>query len=521
MIEKSVWKILPLYLVLGALLLTVFYSCVEEGGFDEYPKVDIVYDDIDSLQFLWFKIDRSINQGIYRDIYFHEHLMDGHYYADIIEYKTDISSLKPKFLTNADHVLADNIEIKSGENILNFDSIIRFRLFTETGKHRDFIIELKNSSKQELPLMVIETYNKKKVENRTDWIKGRIIIDGQSSEFSNYEGEVEIKGRGNLTWEHPKKPYSIRLKNPSSILGMETETNWVLLANAFDKTLLRNRVALEIGKHTSLAWTPDSRYVNLILNGDFLGNYLVCEKIKIGESRVDIEELTYLDNDESLISGGYLLEFDRLHEKLDTYFRTETYDLPVGLRDPKILNQNQRNYITNHLNMVEEELARIPESNNYKNLVDIDSFIDWWIVNELTFNRDAAIPGSFYMYKDREGKLFAGPIWDFDYHTFNNLGSFILKYQSPWIAAMFEDETFVYRVKERWSEVKPFLDEVTQYIDAEKEHIRYSAEFDKAYWDIWEGPNGDEFMTWEDAIERMKLKYSARLSWMNSRINSW
>lgn len=143
-----------------------------------------------------------------------------------------------------------------------------------------------------LPVIVINTPGAKTIDSKEDWIESAAV------KIYNIKGEIEteastaIKGRGNTTWSYPKKPYTLKLDSKTEILGMPKHKRWVLLANWMDRTMMRNDISLEMGRRSkALEWTPRGQFIELVLNNRHLGNYYLCEQIKIDESRVNISEL--------------------------------------------------------------------------------------------------------------------------------------------------------------------------------------------------------------------------------------
>ena len=185
---------------------------------------------------------------------------------------------------------------------------------------------------QTLPVVYINTNDNAPIVDKDNWIPGTMDIKGLD-ESDNYNGTMNIKGRGNSTWGYPKKPYAIKLDSKSKILGFPKHKRWVLLANWMDKTLLRNHVAFEISKNTGLAWTPRGKFVELVLNGEPQGNYYLCEQIKIDENRLNINELSNSDTDAESITGGYLLELDVYYDEVNK-FHSKLKELPFMIKEP-------------------------------------------------------------------------------------------------------------------------------------------------------------------------------------------
>jgi hypothetical protein len=521
---KAIFSIRILALLLTAIL--TFSSCVDVSDLidddSDYiePPITYVFSDVDSLKFISYRIDDTINPKIYSDVFFTYHSDDNKYKADIQYYHTDLSSLKSIYRTNATRVTVNDISQISGYTPNNFNNVITYRLYTINGNYKDVTFQLTNNCNLDIPLIVINTEKAKPIENRDDWIPGKMFIDKQLTNETEYIGKIEIKGRGNNTWGNSKKPYVLKLINESSILSMNSEKKWVLLANASDRTLLRNKVSFEIAKQTSIAWTPDSRFVNVILNGRFIGNYLICEQIKISTNRVNITQMSYDETSNQGIKGGYLIEMDRFFNE-PTKFRSQYANLPVLIKEPEYLNSYQFNYIQNYINTLEASLYGDISSGDYLDYIDINSFVDWWIVYESTVNLDANLPGSCYMHKDNGGKLYAGPVWDFDLTTFKASTNFHIMNKCMWYPKLFSDPFFKQIAKQRWELLKPNLISVINYIDMQKNYIQNSAITNWEIWTINSGSNQDETLPWTEAVERMKTNYTNRLNWLDAQISTW
>ncbi len=520
-------KLKKYILFIAIIQILIYSSCIDDLSLfnDDKPTqievpIPLIYSDADSLMFVSYRIEDSLNSKIYSDIYFTFDSVDNKYKANIEYFHTDLSSLKAIFRSNAKSIKVNDIKQISAYTTNNYYHEITYRLYTITGNYKDFTFQLTNNCDLDIPLLVINTEKAQSINNRYDWIRGKMIIDKQISNELDFTGEIEIKGRGNNSWGMPKKPYTIKLKEESFLLGMNKHSRWVLLANASDKTLLRNRVAFEISKKTSLAWTPDSKFVNVIINGSYVGNYLLCEQIKISENRVNISKMSYDDTSLEGVTGGYLIEIDRFYNE-PTKFRSQFSNLPILLKEPEYLNTYQFNYIQNYINTIESYLYSDTISDNYHDYIDINSFIDWWIIYEITVNLDANLPGSCYMYKNIGGKLFAGPVWDFDLTTFKSSTTFHIKNKSLWYPQLFSDHYFKQLAKQRWIILKPSLETISDYINQQKIYIQNSATVNWAKWTLNNGSNQDEKLPWDEAVDKMKKNYIDRLNWMDAQISTW
>ncbi len=442
-----------------------------------------------------------------------------------LPYGSNLSALVPVFTSSGKRVTVNGKEQRSGETANNFSSPLEYVVEMADGSRQTFTVSIAFSN---LPVVYVNTENGAPVTSKETWLTGsKMVIANAGTESLNYE-EVSIRGRGNSTWSYPKKPYAVKLDKRTEVLGMPAHKRWVLLANWMDRTCMRNAVAFELGRCTDgLGWTPRGRFVDLILNGKFLGNYYLCEQIRIDENRVAIAEMTSADIDAASITGGYLLELDTYFDepnKFRSVYGNSTdgqQGLPVNIKAPEddVLVSQQFNYIRDYFLEAERALyaSNFPADKSYRELIDINSFIDWWLVHELTGNGEPNHPKSSYMHKDRNGKLKAGPLWDFDWQTFKPYTEFRVK-SSIWYGRFFRDPEFVAAVKQRWTEAEPRFRQVLGFIDRTKQEIQLSLEANCEQWPIYQNYNGDEQLSFDAAVASLRKCYEERLDWLDSQI---
>lgn len=334
-----------------------------------------------------------------------------------------------------------------------------------------------------MPILYVFTPDNTPVNQKDTWIEHSHAYLREADGVTITDlGEANIRGRGNTTWNYIKKPYAFKLDKKAELLGMPSDKRWDLLANYLDRTRLRNDLALELGRRLKakgvpgLDWTPQGKFVELYLNGEFLGNYYLCEHIKISKKRVPITEMKSTDIDEESITGGYLLEcgtemdMDDKHQPESTWqhqFYTgahsnplhgSNYRIPVMIKDPDedVIVPEQYNYIKNYVNSAQSSIIN---GRDWTEKIDLDSFICWMVVQEVVDNYEPTHPKSAYMHKDRNGKLMMGPLWDFDYNTFNGGGTPVYHY-SLWYPFLYKNATFRDRLKELWPQISSALREV-------------------------------------------------------------
>ena len=436
-------------------------------------------------------------------------------------YIANRENLIATFTTNGEKVIVNGIEQISGVTKNDFTSPVTYSIVSADGKVENYVVNLTTTG---LPIVVINTPDEATIPPKTaDWLPDTEfkIINNDGS--IDYESLINIRGRGNSTWTYPKKPYAIKLEKKASILGMPKHKRWVLLANWMDRTMLRNRVAFRISEMTDLAWTPRGEFVEVILNGEHKGCYYLCEQIKIDENRVNIAELEDTDNEGDTVTGGYLMELDKYYDELFK-FKSSIMQLPYMFKDPDEITDMQYQYMQNFINTLEEALYDDERFANreYAKYLDIDSFIDWWFVYELTGNYEPNAPKSVYMYKDRLRPLMAGPVWDFDWGTFMTWKT---KYYSVnkaiYFERLFQDPTFKTRIKERWNLLKPNFETVGAYIDEEASKLIISDSINSPMWPITQNINGDETMSFLESVSLMKDNYNAKLNWLDKQIQQY
>lgn len=398
-----------------------------------------------------------------------------------------------------------------------------------------------------LPVLYVYTPDSAPVVSKDEWLKESHAYlkaaDGTVSDL----GTASVKGRGNTTWRNfDKKPYALKLDKKTALLGMPKDKRWDLLANAVDRTRLRNDIAFELGRRLSpdhgqhyFDWTPRGEYVELVLNGTHMGNYYLVEHIKIAQDRVDITEMTAADITEPGITGGYLLEMSTEMDEVNQFYTNafpdaypykdgqhrfdgSNYRLPIMVKDPDedVMQPAQLAWLKDYVNTLQGHIAR--NDGDWTSQVDMDSFICWMFVQEVVGNYECFHPKSAYLHKDRGGKLAMGPLWDFDYGTFKkDYRSTPVYHYSIWYPQMLQNGTFKARVKELWPIVRPLLRDVANtYVDARAAAIKASVERDWAAWPTSNNANLDINLSFDAAVASLKAALNSRLDQMTGEVNN-
>ena len=220
-----------------------------------------------------------------------------------------------------------------------------------------------------------------------------------------YSGSLQaVRGRGNATWAQPKKPYTLELSTAQSLLGMGSAEKWILLPNCLDPSNLRNKLIYDYAEELGLPYTPECQWVDLYLNGEYAGLYLLCEKNEVHKQRVDIPE-----------DSGFLVSRekpDRIGRGDRSYFVTQS-GVPIRIHhslNPTAL-QDQFQSLENAL-MAPDGIDPTTGC-HWQDLIDLDSWVRKYLIEEISGNLDAGAI-SQYFYGNGSGKIYAGPIWDYD-----------------------------------------------------------------------------------------------------------
>lgn len=451
-----------------------------------------------------------------------------------------------------------------------------FRVWEDTGADLpDYPTYRTVSALADFPRIDItwEEETQRLAEGEYTWVDGTVRFRDPKGMYktekeTEYETDTQvlkmrIRGRGNTSYDAEggiKHSYKVKLSEHRKVFGMKGDKDWLLLADVQDPTLLRNAVALRIARMVSMPWTPKYRAAEVYFNGQYGGCYLLVEAKEVDrENKIPITVVEPGQTD-----GGYLLEIDNKGD-FDRYFRTQTFQKKIKFKDPDFGDRNnpdnsadavaQMNYITGYVNEVERLLkARSfdPET-GYQSMLDMDTFIGNYIVQELTMNVDGGMRLSTYFAKDKDTKLFMPMVWDFDLslgncsyigHDFNldpgmdGPEGWFIKIrggsfengdwdgsQKSYYQYLFEDPLFVQALQKRWNEVKPRLDKIPGFIDKMSEYNKLAydhnvAENKNPRSTRWSYNPPDNFTSWSEAVTYMKDFYQKRLEWLDVEINN-
>ena len=344
---------------------------------------------------------------------------------------------------------------------------------------------------------------------------GRILVMDAEGEIGHIGVLDFIKGRGNATWRSDKKSYAVKLSDAADLFGMGEAKDWILLCNGFDGSKIQNKLCLDMAAAAGLAYSVQSEWIDLYLNGVYHGNYLLCEKVEAGENRVEIGE-------------GFLIERDYYFDK-ENGFYTEDGN-PFSLSYPQTLTQEELEEIAGHLKKIEDEVLAgdLETAGEY---LDWDSFILRYVLDETVLNQDTGVTSMFFYKPEGERKLYSGPVWDYDgclgsgsnvawmnhkVIAATDIGNYKREGSLTWYPVLYQNEWFLERVRENYQEIiRPYLLEMLEEgIDRYVERIRDSVQMDMLRWD-YAAFGAGHYESYENNIRYLKFFLAKRLSFLD------
>lgn len=378
-----------------------------------------------------------------------------------------------------------------------------------------------------LPVVMINTPNAAPIVSKDDYVEGSYITLLNADMAYDYQGEMKIKGRGNSTWGAPKKPYKVKFDKKQSLYGEPKDKEWVLLANYYDKSMLRGDVAYWMAStYGQFDYVPKFHFVDLMFNGQYNGTYQVGDQVKIAKDRVNVGD------------DGFLLEIDAKAAAEDITFRVPHIGQPINIKEPDVvIGDENYNYVVDYLTSADAALYAdnwLDEITGYKSLIDMKSFVEWYLIMEITKNNDAVFYTSCYMSLARNGKLKMGPVWDFDLSLGGYIyagrdfvnepeGFYIKTNTGSWIARLYEDPAFVTAVKNRFDVYYNNRTSIFEHIENVASSTRMSAIENNKLWGTLCDKNSSALMVeaaYDEQVTYVKNWLSSRLEWLKSAFDA-
>lgn len=421
----------------------------------------------------------------------------------------------------------------------------------------------------DLPLVLVDGFGKGKPTNKDVSVLAAVMV------FEPVAGEASFSAlptlavragyhvRGQSSANFPQAPYKVELWDNQDkdadypVLGMPSDSDWALIPPYYDRALIRNPFVYTLGRELGLQ-APRTAYAEVYLNyaaraveaGDYQGIYWLTETIKNNKVRTNLKQLEEVDTALPAISGGYIFKFDQAASEPPTLACTGSNPVSGGLGrgggaggtcwvdlevvDPDPLLMQQQTWLTQYIQTFHDVLHTTPIG-DYAAHIDVPSFVDYLIVNELTRNVDAYVRSAYY-HKDRDGKLKAGPLWDYNFslavggsNTTAPTGAWQFqgtRNVNNWYPKLTADPAFMDKVKARWRELRqgPMSQaSLDQRITMLIAPLKNAVVRDFAKWPVDKIIMANGFVrgptvaTWDGQVQAMRDFVSQRSAWMDSQ----
>lgn len=510
-----------------AAAVVILFSC--EGGDEialDIPDVSKQELGSGSPRLTSFKVTGGENPGLYYDF---ECPIRNFTVDAVCPYLEDASSVVVSFSGDYDAVLVDGEPQVSGVSKQDFSRPVLYEAVNSKGGKTSYLVKLRAANG--VPIVEVETRNAAYVTSKTEYVEAEFRISNDP-ESGPLDASGKIRGRGNATFGYPKKPYKIKLAEKASVLGYDANKDWVLLAEYCDKSLMRTAWMCELSKLVGMPYTINYRHVEVILNGNYMGTYVLTDQVEKAKHRVDIAD------------DGFLIENDNYWYQEALYFtssRNMKYTFKYPDADDREIVKNDANYtyIKGFVDKMEAALygkALTDPEKGWRQYLDGPTFAKWYLVNELSGNWE---PNLYYMLPGRDSKLMMGPCWDAEWSLGlaargNDWAGWAMPPKtSPvdveiwskngYFVQLFKDPYFVSLVKEEWARLKPLLPELIAEMRTISESIFYTQGSNFQRWPILDSYIAAGLVAlgaWIDEVDYVEDFFERRAEWFDSFIGS-
>ena len=436
---------------------------------------------------------------------------------------TNSKVLIPRFTFQGSVVTIDGIEAESGVTAFDFSKPVVLSVITSKTV-KDYTVYV--GAYTGLPTVWLETTNHADVAAANYSYSGKIKVVGNTATSMNgilTESNVKFMAVGSIAWYQSRIHTSIQLgKNEfdlifntdQSLLDSPNGKTWSLYTNKGDKTMLHTRTAFDLSEMSALEYTPRFHHVNFMLNGRYYGTYLLGEDLEVSKGRVNVGADGFLMGVGSDISG--------------VTFNTSYLEKPVSIIAPKASqSQAALDYLSSFVSSAESALFSTDFTNTasgWQKYLDIDSFVDWYLINEIAKNSNGAFKKNCMMNLVRGGKLKMGPVWDFDsaFNTGSSYNGFVVK-NSTWYARLFKDPAFVSKVKERYGYFYTHKNDIINQISANAEYLKYAIQEDNNKWNTFTSSANSGDRAWalyQSTVFSMENWLNSRMDWLKTEFDA-
>lgn len=436
---------------------------------------------------------------------------------------TSSKVLIPRFTFQGSVVTINGEEVESGVSMIDFSEPVVLSIITSK-TIKDYTVYV--GAYTGLPTVWIETNTHKDIDVAGQFYNGKIKMAGNPGTSSNgyiTQANAKIMAVGAIYWYRSrihedmqlgKNAYSVLFNDDISLLDSPAGKTWEFYTNTSEKTMLHNQTAFYLGSMSALEYTPRFYHVNLLMNGRYYGTYLMGEDLEVSEGRVNVG------------SDGFLLGIGA--SSSGPVFSTSYLERAVSVIAPSASQSEASvDYISNFVTTAENALFSsdfTDASEGWQKYMDIDSFVDWYLINEISKNENGAFRNNCMMNLTRGGKLKMGPLWDFEkaFSVDSSPSGFVIK-DVNWYARLFKDPAFVAKVKERYDFFYSHKNDIITEISNTAEYLKYAIQEDNNKWNTFTIASNSGEQAWllyQTTVYSMEKWLNSRMDWLKGEFDA-
>ena len=436
---------------------------------------------------------------------------------------TSSKVLIPRFTFQGSVVTINGEEVESGVSMIDFSEPVVLSIITSK-TIKDYTVYV--GAYTGLPTVWIETNTHKDIDVAGQFYNGKIKMAGNPGTSSNgyiTQANAKIMAVGTIYWYRSrihedmqlgKNAYSVLFNDDISLLDSPAGKTWEFYTNTSEKTMLHNQTAFYLGSMSALEYTPRFYHVNLLMNGRYYGTYLMGEDLEVSEGRVNVG------------SDGFLLGIGT--SSSGPVFSTSYLERAVSVIAPSASQSEASvDYISNFVTTAENALFSsdfTDASEGWQKYMDIDSFVDWYLINEISKNENGAFRNNCMMNLTRGGKLKMGPLWDFEkaFSVDSSPSGFVIK-DVNWYARLFKDPAFVAKVKERYDFFYSHKNDIITEISNTAEYLKYAIQEDNNKWNTFTTASNSGEQAWllyQTTVYSMEKWLNSRMDWLKGEFDA-
>lgn len=519
---KLLIALIPAFLILTT-------TCIYENYAKEQleiPTMEIPLENVDQIGEFWISVPAAENRDLSCDVSSVSFEGDDATYLILpedVDEKQIVYYLRDTYDNYVTRVVSDFTQdvVIAGKQIVLVESQLPM-LFIQTEKYKNFQDLVKAEDKETLCYGNMFLSVSLEDAQRYGWATEFVSSDHDATSPDT----MFLRARGNGTWAGPmKKPFSLCLERAENLLGMGKNKNWNLMANSQDKTLLKNYVFNQLADNIGMQYVPKMQNVELYVNGNYQGVYLLTTKVSVDKKRVNLSDKDFL------INWGAPNPVQRIGYESSSWFVDGAYEAPYA----ELLYPEDDSNIDEKQEIIQRFISAIEDTSNddFQKYMDMESMVKYYWVQEASMNYDASFRSTYSYYKNNTGKIYMGPVWDMDLTLGTIKPKQNISFSTPegwkirnlsWYVPLFEHEEFATAVREAYFEggIREELFKSLETFESEKEQLGIDGEMNFRYWK-------DEMEQWafhydvdsyEEQVDEVIDFYRRRLEWIDEQMKA-